>query len=258
MDTPSVSEVAAMLTGAPANELLSLIERFSTDRRPGVVSAVARAQRRLERTLREEARLEALAQVEHRLMDEGCVYLAGVDEVGRGALAGPVSACACVLPRHTSLPGLTDSKRLSAAARERLDLIIREQALAIAVSHVEPAEIDRLGIAAANLRAMREALDTLGVRPDHVLVDGLPVALGLPCSAYVGGDHLVRAIAAASIVAKVARDRLMVSLDAQYPGYGFGGNKGYGSAAHLDALDRLGPSPVHRRSFGPCQTQRLF
>lgn len=250
--------VAALLAEATTDELPSLIERFCGDGRAGVASAVARAQQRMERTLRERERLDALAEVERKLMDDGCFYVAGVDEVGRGALAGPVSACACVLPRDTWLPGLTDSKRLSAQARERLDPVIREQALAVAVSHVDPAEIDRLGIAKANLHAMREAVDALRIRPDHVLVDGLPADLGLPCTAYVRGDRQVRAIAAASIVAKVARDRLMVDLDARFPGYGFAGNKGYGSAQHLEALDRLGPSPVHRRSFAPCSTSRLF
>jgi len=258
MDTPSVAAVAALLGNATPDELPSLIERFCCDGRAGVVSAVARARRRLERTLSEKERLDALADVERDLIEEGCLYVAGVDEVGRGALAGPVSACACVLPRDTWLPGLTDSKRLSAQARERLDRIIREQALAVAVSHVEPAEIDRLGIGGANARAMREAVNALRIRPDHVVVDGLPVDLGLPCTAYVRGDLQVRAIAAASIVAKVARDRLMTALDIRYPGYGLAANKGYGSAEHVAALGRLGPSPVHRRSFAPCSTLRLF
>ncbi|HAL29139.1 MAG TPA: ribonuclease HII [Coriobacteriia bacterium] len=258
MDTSSVTTVVALLTSADVDHLPSLLERFSQDDRPGVVAAVGRAHRRLERALREAERLDALARVEIALMDGGLLCVAGVDEVGRGALAGPVSACACVLPRETCLPGLTDSKRLSAQARERLDRVIREQALGLAVAHVGPDDIDRLGIAQANLCAMRDAVNALSMRPDRVLVDGLPVLLGPPCTAYIGGDRHIRAIAAASIVAKVARDRLMVELDARFPDYGFAGNKGYGSPSHLEALERLGPSPVHRRSFAPCSAQRLF
>ncbi len=188
----------------------------------------------------------------------GMVVVAGVDEVGRGALAGPVTAGACVFDPDIMLPGLDDSKRLTPHARESLHVLIAETARAWAVGHADPAEIDSLGIASATVLAMRRALSALGVSVEHVLVDGRPVELGFPSTAIIRGDSSVRAIAAASIVAKVTRDALMVELDAEYPGYGLAGNKGYGSPDHLDALVRLGPSPIHRMSFGPCGQPSLF
>lgn len=250
--------IAAELDSADGELLTSLIERLEDDERPGVRRAVQRALRREELRVRESNRATELARVECSLLDSGVRLVAGVDEVGRGALAGPVTACACMFDRDVHVLGVNDSKRLTARTRERLDVDIRARARGVAVAHVAPAEIDRLGIAKATVEAMRQALGALPDAPEHVLVDGLPVYLGYACTAIVSGDASVRAIAAASIVAKVARDRLMVDLDAVHPGYGFAENKGYGSAGHLEALRALGPSPVHRRSFAPCSTSPLF
>lgn len=178
--------------------------------------------------------------------------VAGVDEVGRGPLAGPVVAAAVILPPDLELPGLDDSKRLGARRRTELAQEIHERAT-VSIALASVAEIDRLNILQATLLAMRRAIAGLRPVPAGVLIDGnrLPEGLALPARAVVGGDGLETVIAAASIVAKVHRDRLMADLDTQYPGYGLGQHAGYGTAAHLDALRRLGPSPVHRRSFRP-------
>jgi ribonuclease HII len=178
--------------------------------------------------------------------------LAGVDEVGRGPLAGPVVAAAVILDPRRPIAGLKDSKRLSPARREALAAQILEQALAWSLGRAEVEEIDRINILQASLLAMQRAVAGLGRIPGLVLVDGThcPRVDG-PVRALVKGDTLVPAISAASIVAKVSRDREMVVLDARYPGYGLAGHKGYPSRQHLEALQRLGVTPIHRRSYAP-------
>ena len=177
----------------------------------------------------------------------------GIDEAGRGPLAGPVSAAAVILPWPTpaALNGLDDSKKLSPARRSRLEPLIKTQALAWAVASASVDEIEALNILGATKLAMRRALNCLNLRPDQAWVDGnSDPNLGLPTRCIVGGDALEPCISAASILAKVARDRWMVGLDSLYPGYGFAGHKGYGgSAQHRQALLTLGPSPIHRPSF---------
>jgi ribonuclease HII len=199
-----------------------------------------------------------MLSVERDFAANGILTVAGVDEVGRGALAGPVTAAAVVLSHDVLIDGVADSKRLSPDRRVALDVEIRARAAAVGVAHVEPETIDAVGIVRATVLAMRGALDSLGVEIDHALADGLPVELGIPCTAIVRGDNTVRAIAAASIVAKVARDALMRELDAVHPEYGFATHKGYASRDHLDAINRLGPCVVHRRSFSPCSQLPLF
>jgi ribonuclease HII len=178
--------------------------------------------------------------------------LAGVDEVGRGPLIGAVIAAAVILDPQRPIEGLTDSKKLSGKRREELDILIRERALAWAIARAEPEEIDTINILQASLLAMSRAVQQLAIRPTFVQVDGNKIPrLAIPCEAIVKGDLTVPAIGAASIIAKVARDREMVELDRLYPGYGIAGHKGYPTADHLDALQRLGPTPLHRKSFGP-------
>lgn len=254
----TVSSIRAAFASADTESYVLLCARHAGDGRSGVQAAVAAARRRLDREGALADRQRALAAREEALYASGCLVVAGVDEVGRGALAGPVTAGACVFSPGTVVPGLADSKKLTPAARERLDLLIRARALRISVAHVGPGRIDAVGIAAATAAAMRDALRGLACAVDHVLVDGLPVDLGVPSTSVIKGDDSVRAIAAASIVAKVARDALMVALDAEHPGYGLAGNKGYGSADHLSALETLGPCPIHRMSFSPCSSPRLF
>jgi ribonuclease HII len=213
--------------------------------------ALARERRR--RAERAEARrLAALFELRARLRAAGARCVAGVDEVGMGPLAGPVVAAAVVLPERPDLPGLDDSKRLGRAARERLDACIQAQALAVGLGIVEPADVDRWNILRAGLEAMRRAVLGLVLAPDHVLVDARTIPdLACAQTPIVGGDALDGSIAAASIVAKVARDAIMRRLDERHPGWGFAQHKGYATRDHLEALRRLGPSPVHRRSFGP-------
>ncbi len=187
---------------------------------------------------------------------ERCVLVAGVDEVGRGSLAGPVYAAAVILDPARPIPGLADSKKLSQRQREALDVLIRERALAYAVARAEVAEIDRLNILHASLLAMTRAVQHLSVVPELVLVDGNRSPEGLPCPArtVVHGDDTEPAISAASILAKVARDALMRQMDTVWVEYGFARHKGYPTRDHLLALTRLGPCPEHRQSFGPVQS----
>jgi ribonuclease HII len=194
----------------------------------------------------------AAPHLETLLWRVGIHYVAGVDEVGMGPLAGPVVAAAVVFPPGTHLEGVADSKVLTAAARERLDVEIRRRALAVGIALVEPDEIDRINIYRAGLAACRRALEALPFVPGFVLIDGREIPdLPVPQSAYPKGDAFVCSIAAASIVAKVYRDALMCELDGRYPGYGFARHMGYSTRAHFAAIRELGPSPIHRRSFAP-------
>lgn len=190
---------------------------------------------------------------ERALRARGFSLVAGVDEAGRGPLAGPVIAAAVILPAGFALDGLTDSKKVPAVRREKFFAFLTTQTSVVwstGLAAVE--EIDRLNILRATHLAMARAVGALPAPPDHALVDGLPVRdLPVPHTALVGGDALSLSIAAASIIAKVTRDRLMVALDAEYPQYGFARHKGYGVRQHLEALRHHGPCPVHRRSFAP-------
>ncbi|MBE0598160.1 MAG: ribonuclease HII [Desulfuromonadales bacterium] len=187
---------------------------------------------------------------EQQARRRGYPLVAGVDEAGRGPLAGPVVAAAVVLPESFDLPGLNDSKQLTAGQRQRLFPLIRRQALAIGLGVATAAEIDQLNILQATLRAMLLAVRRLRLAPDFLLVDGnQPVPLPLPQQTLIKGDGRSLSIAAASIVAKVVRDRMMAGYDRHFPGYGFAGHKGYGCAAHRQAIALLGPSPQHRTTF---------
>jgi ribonuclease HII len=182
----------------------------------------------------------------------GALRIAGLDEVGRGPMFGPVVAAAVILPEDCSLPGLTDSKKLTEKARNQFDCAIRAQASAWAIAAVDVETIDRINIRNASLLAMRTAVEQLALAPDHLLIDGVDT-IDWPCpqQPVIQGDATSLSIAAASVLAKVHRDRLLVELDSVYPGYGLARHKGYCSAEHLAALKRLGPTPLHRKSFSP-------
>lgn len=189
-------------------------------------------------------------QFERRLQRQGYKAVAGIDEAGRGPLAGPVLAAAVIFPDDFELPGLTDSKKLSPAARERLFPLIRQQALAVGIGLASPTEIDQVNILQATLQAMLRAVTRLSLAPDYLLIDGItPLPHTLPQQTLKKGDSRSLSIAAASVIAKVVRDRLMVQYDRRFPGYGFAGHKGYGSVAHRQAIANLGPCPIHRATF---------
>lgn len=180
----------------------------------------------------------------------GLQVICGVDEAGRGPLAGPVCAAAVILPKHLQIPGLTDSKKLTDKKRRELFPIIQEQAIAYGIGLASESEIDEINILQATFLAMRRALDQLSVRPEIALIDGnRETDFGLPVKTVVKGDSLSANIAAASVLAKVTRDNIMVELAQQYPEYGFEIHKGYGTKAHYEALRTYGPCPIHRRSF---------
>ncbi|HUY38125.1 MAG TPA: ribonuclease HII [Candidatus Binataceae bacterium] len=189
---------------------------------------------------------------ERRLWVSGCTEVAGVDEAGVGPMAGPVVAAAVIFAPEKFIKGVHDSKQLVAEKREALFEPIRTGALAVGIGVAEVEEVDRINIFWATMSASRRAVAALGRTPEHVLVDGRDIpGLGLPQTHIVGGDRKSFCIAAASIIAKVTRDRMMVELDARFPGYGLAQHKGYCTAEHIEAVRRLGPSPIHRRSFAP-------
>ncbi len=188
--------------------------------------------------------------LESQLNAEGYDYVCGVDEAGRGPLCGPVVAAACILPSGLVLEGLNDSKKLTHKKREALYDLICENAIAYCIAEASVEEIDRLNILEADLLAMRRAIDGLGVKADFALIDGnIAKGFQIPARAVVHGDAISPSIAAASILAKVTRDRACVELDRAYPQYGIAKHKGYGTKAHMDALRTYGPSPIHRKQF---------
>ena len=197
---------------------------------------------------KERARLFAMGEYERRYAEKG--RIAGVDEVGRGPLFGPVAAAAVILDPGSEILYLNDSKKLSEARREALYDEIMEKAVAVGVGMVSAARIDEINILQATYEAMREAISGLSPRPDFLLADAVTIpGLSVPQLGIIKGDAKSLSIAAASVIAKVTRDRLMYEYDALYPGYGLAKNKGYGTAEHIEALRRLGPTPLHRRSF---------
>ncbi|MFH1569765.1 MAG: ribonuclease HII [Gemmatimonadota bacterium] len=247
----TIAQIQALLRQCGGGDA-ALWARLERDARAGVRRLAVQERRRQGREAAEVERLERLCAVERRLWATGVSRVAGVDEVGRGCLAGPVVAAAVILPRGCLIAGVDDSKVLSPQAREALSERLAGQAAAVAVGAVEAAEIDRINILQASLKAMRAALEGLAMEPEQVLVDGNRVpGSRFPERAIVDGDARSLSIAAASVVAKVHRDRLMVTWDRQYPGYGFAEHKGYASPRHLAALVELGPCPLHRRSFRP-------
>ena len=203
-----------------------------------------------ERLEKQKLRLEEMLVYERKLWDAGKEYIAGVDEVGRGPLAGPVVTAAVILPKDFSLLGVDDSKKLSPKRRDELFDQIKEAAICYAIGRREPERIDEINILEATKEAMQEAIDGLRIKPDHVLIDAVNLkTLRIPQSSIIHGDATSVSIAAASIIAKVTRDREMLEMAKLYPGYSFESNKGYGTAAHYEGLAAKGPCPIHRKSF---------
>ncbi len=193
-----------------------------------------------------------LYKFENQLYDEGIEYIAGVDEVGRGPLAGPVVVAAVILPSNTRIKGIDDSKKLSAKKREELYKIISKEAIDISISFQDHKVVDKINIYEATKKGMLEAINNLKIKPEHVLIDAMPLnELNINHTSIIHGDALSASIAAASIIAKVTRDHYMEQMDFKYPNYGFKRHKGYCTKEHLEALEKNGPCEIHRKTFGP-------
>lgn len=233
-----------------AGRLEELIRIHAEDERAGVRKQAERAAGYLRALEQEKARTESLKQYEKEYAAKGFCAICGIDEVGRGPLAGPVVAGAVILPEDCHILYLNDSKALTAKKREELHDIILREAAYVGIGYASPERIDEINILQATYEAMRDAVAKLGIEPDLLLNDAVTIpGLSMRQVPIIKGDAKSVSIAAASIVAKVTRDRLMEEYDKVFPGYGFAANKGYGSAAHIEALKKIGPSPIHRRSF---------
>lgn len=243
--------VAALCRYLNENEVSAEeLNHLSKDERAGVRHAVARAFALRETGRRERERLESMLSYERQAQKKGYTYIAGVDEAGRGPLAGPVIAAAVILPAEIWLPGLNDSKLLTPGKREKLFQEITARAVAWSIGHGDVSEIDEINILQATRLAMYRALASLSIKPDFILLDALQVdGFASPQQAIIGGDRLSQSVAAASIVAKVTRDRLTLAMDRAFPGYGFAKHKGYATPEHRQALAELGACPLHRKSF---------
>ncbi len=246
----SVDEIRRRYVDSGEPVSAQVLNRLQRDPRQGVRRLHAALRKRHEREREERARLDAMRHFEKVLWKSGVRDVAGVDEAGMAPLAGPVVAAAVMFPPDTGIAGVDDSKRLDAATRERLAIEIRAKASGVAVGVATVAEVDALNIYHAGLLAMRRAVEGLPRAPQHVLVDARTIpGIAMPQNAFNKGDGIDFSIAAASIVAKTARDAMMVALDREYPGYGFAQHKGYPVPEHREALLKLGRSPVHRASF---------
>lgn len=239
-----------LFEGATPEEII----RWSTDERRGVRQVLQAYQRKEDRRQKEEDRLKRLYQYEHQWHEQGYQLVAGTDEAGRGPVAGPVTIGAVILPVDWHCIGLNDSKRLSVEKREHLYQEIVTHAVAYKIIHVAAAEIDARNIYQAVQDGMSRAVMELLPPADVALSDAMPLSLDIPVQAIVHGDALSASIAAASILAKVSRDRLMCMYEEEYPGYHFSVHKGYLTEEHRQAIERLGPCPIHRQSFEPIKS----
>lgn len=241
-------EIKKRLQAAGIDELPAFINTYSKDTRQGVALLVKKAEKMLEAYEKELDRTEKMKEFEKKYSAFSCIC--GIDEVGRGPLAGPVVAGAVILPVDCDILYLNDSKQLTEKKREELYDVIMEKALAAEVGFVSPKRIDEINILNATYEAMRKAIEKLNPRPDILLNDAVTIpGITIKQVPIIKGDAKSISIAAASIIAKVTRDRLMVEYDQMFPEYGFASNKGYGAAAHIEALRKYGPTPIHRKSF---------
>ncbi|MER1954517.1 MAG: ribonuclease HII [Desemzia incerta] len=233
------------------------LKEFRLDARKGVIAAVRSWDKKAEKQQLAQEKLQEMLAYEKRAWAHGKKFIAGVDEVGRGPLAGPVVSAAVILPEDFNIVGINDSKQLSLVKRNELFDIIQEKALAVGVGIKDAAVIDQVNIYEASKLAMLEAIEQMPIQPDHLLVDAMTLPLPVSQESIIKGDAKSVSIAAASIIAKVTRDRMMEEYDVMYPGYGFPNNAGYGTKEHLTALEDLGVTPIHRRSFAPVREALL-
>ncbi|USK35684.1 ribonuclease HII [Bacillus sp. F19] len=227
------------------------------DERKSVQKLVEKWMREFEQKKKDKQMFEDMMTFERQARDKGYKYICGIDEVGRGPLAGPVVAAAVILPEEFFLPGLTDSKKLSAEKRELFFEKIVSESVAYGIGTISPAQIDEVNIYQATKAAMLKAVDELAVRPEYMLIDAMEIALPIPQESLIKGDARSVSIAAASVVAKVTRDRIMKKLAQKFPQYGFDQNMGYGTKLHLEALNKNGVTDYHRKSFSPVKEMAL-
>lgn len=248
MEERKIGQIKEELKAATEAMLPSFIMAYESDERSGVIKLVEQAKKRLQKLEEERKRIWKLQEYERKYGQY--TYICGIDEVGRGPLAGPVVAGAVILPKDCDILYINDSKKLTAAKREELYDEIMDKAVATGIGMVSPQRIDEINILQATYEAMREAISKLNPSPDILLNDAVTIpGVAIRQVPIIKGDAKSISIGAASIVAKVTRDRLMVEYDKIMPGYGFAANKGYGSAEHIAALKKYGPTPIHRRSF---------
>ena len=244
----SIQEISEELKHAQVTDLNQFISSYQEDSRKGVQKLVESAGKRIEKHRLEEERIEKLRYYEEKYGEYEMIC--GIDEVGRGPLAGPVVAGAVILPPGCRILYINDSKKLTPAKREELYDIIKKEAVSVGFGVVSPRRIDDINILNATYEAMRDAIGSLSVKPDLLLNDAVTIpGVTIPQVPIIKGDAKSISIGAASIMAKVHRDRMMVEYDRIFPGYGFASNKGYGSKEHMEALKKLGPCPIHRQSF---------
>ncbi len=248
----TVSEIREILKGDNIPE--ELMKEILADPRKGVRQLVTSYMKRLEKANMERFRVESMYAVESDFYKKGLQYIVGIDEVGRGPLAGPVTVAAVILKPHWFAAGLNDSKKVTPKHREELSHRILEEAVDVSIVSLPPEEIDSYNIYQATLMAMYKAVKNLKVKPDGVIVDAMPLHFDFPTVSLIHGDAKSASVAAASIVAKVHRDHMMEEYDREYPGYGFAQNKGYGTAEHIDAIRNFGITPIHRLSFEPIKS----
>ena len=250
---PTIKEVKERL--AMIDELdHPFFEELILDGRAGVQAAISKRKRELQKQVDEDLRLEKMLAYEKELYTQGIQLIAGVDEVGRGPLAGPVVAAAVILPKACKIPGLNDSKKIPKSKHKEIYEAVLQEAIAIGIGIKDNHVIDQVNIYEATKLAMMEAVGQLEPQPQHLLIDAMKLDLPISQISIIKGDANSLSIAAASIVAKVTRDQMMEEFDREYPGYDFAQNAGYGTAKHLAGLDKLGVTPIHRRSFEPVKS----
>ena len=231
-----------------------LLAELEQDSRSGVIQAIAKRKRDIQKRIDEDERLEGMLTYEKECYARGMELIAGVDEVGRGPLAGPVVAAAVILPKACKIPGLNDSKKIPKYKHKEIYEAVLQNAIAIGIGIKDNHVIDQVNIYEATKLAMMEAIGQLDPQPQHLLIDAMKLDLPISQTSIIKGDANSLSIAAASIVAKVTRDQMMEEFDRKYPGYDFAQNAGYGTAKHLAGLDQLGVTPIHRRSFEPVKS----
>ena len=231
-----------------------LFEELIYDARAGVQSAINKRKRELQKQVDEDLRLEKMLTYEKELYAQGIQLIAGVDEVGRGPLAGPVVAAAVILPKNCKIPGLNDSKKIPKSKHQAIYQAVLDQAISVGIGVKDNHVIDQVNIYEATKLAMLEAIHELEPQPQHLLIDAMKLDLPISQASIIKGDANSLSIAAASIVAKVTRDQMMAAYDQEYPGYDFAQNAGYGTTKHLEGLEKQGVSPIHRRSFEPIKS----